>query len=209
LKIRKKSVENTKQNGNELLEQVKQRRNDKDKLVDLALKWNYFNGVLPILQAQQGEMARKKHDFMKADIARQKALFLKSLEKNRATFIEYFLSAGFDPLTLAEKDDIYSYQLVILNLYNKSYQAMNVAHKSRVMISFGTLPLESIKQLDYRINKLIGSFFGSVYSANDDSFKNRLKIDLSNHMCTCCVSSHEDIDELTSIRIHGQLTHTQ
>ncbi|CAF0730867.1 unnamed protein product [Adineta steineri] len=208
-KNKKKSVENTKQNGNELLEQVKQRRNDEDKLVDLALKWNYFDGVLPILQARQGEMARKKHDFMKADIARQKALFLKSLEKNRATFIEYFLSAGFDPLTLAEKDDIYSYQLVILNLYNKSYQAMNVAHKSRVMISFGTLPLESIKQLDYRINKLIGSFFGSVYSANDDSFKNRLKIDLSNRMCTCCVSAHEDIDELTSIRVHGQLTHAQ
>ena len=51
-------------------------------------------------------------------------LFLKSLEKNRSAFVEYFLSAGFDPLTLAERDDIYSYQVIILKLYNNSYEAM-------------------------------------------------------------------------------------
>ena len=64
-KNKKKSVEIGKKNENELLEQEKQRRNDEDKLVDLALEWNYFDGVSPILQARQGEMVKKKHDFMK------------------------------------------------------------------------------------------------------------------------------------------------
>lgn len=53
-----------KDNETELLEQEKQRRNNEDKLVDLALEWNYFGGVLPILQARQGEMVKKKHDLM-------------------------------------------------------------------------------------------------------------------------------------------------
>ena len=50
---------------NDPLQQEKQRRKDEDKLVDLALEWNYFDGVLPILQARQGEMVKKKHEFMK------------------------------------------------------------------------------------------------------------------------------------------------
>jgi hypothetical protein len=47
------------------------------------------------------------------------------LEKNRPAFIEYFLSAGFDPLTLAENDNIHSYQKIILELYANSYKEMN------------------------------------------------------------------------------------
>ena len=42
------------------LEQEKRHRQDEDKLVDLALEWNYLDGVLPILQARHGDMARKK-----------------------------------------------------------------------------------------------------------------------------------------------------
>jgi hypothetical protein len=41
-----------------------QRRNSEDKLVNLALEWNYFDGVFPILQARQGEMVKKKSEFM-------------------------------------------------------------------------------------------------------------------------------------------------
>ncbi|UJR29010.1 hypothetical protein I4U23_010228 [Adineta vaga] len=203
-KNKKKSVDTDKKNETELFDQEKQRRNNEDKLVDLALEWNYFDGVLTILQARQGEMVKKKHDFMTADIVRQKMLFLKSLEKNRPGFVEYFLSAGFDPLTLAERDDVYSYQAIILNLYNKSYDAMNTSHKNRVITVFGGLPLESIKQLDYKLNKLVGSFFGAIYSVRDDSFSNRIKIDLSNRVCTCC-GSYEDVQELRSIRIHDQI----
>lgn len=123
------------------MEDEKQRRNDEDRLVDLALEWNYFDGVLPILQARQNEIVKKKYHFIEVwirknkktfarwifqdDIKRQKELFRKSLEKNRSTFIEYFLSAGFDPLTLAEKDHIHSYQKIILDLYSESHEAMN------------------------------------------------------------------------------------
>jgi hypothetical protein len=63
-KNKKKKMDNEKNEG-ESLEQEKQRRQDEDKLVDLALEWNYFDGVLPILQARQGEMAKRKHDFTK------------------------------------------------------------------------------------------------------------------------------------------------
>jgi hypothetical protein len=48
-----------------------------------------------------------------------------SLEKNRPAFVEYFLSAGFDPLTLSENEDIHNYQTIILNLYNESHYFMH------------------------------------------------------------------------------------
>jgi hypothetical protein len=46
------------------LEDEKQRRKDEDRLVDLALEWNYFDGVLPILQARQNEIVKKKYHFI-------------------------------------------------------------------------------------------------------------------------------------------------
>lgn len=40
-------------------------RTDEDKLVDLALTWDYFDGILPILQARQGEILKeKRNDFI-------------------------------------------------------------------------------------------------------------------------------------------------
>ncbi len=39
--------------------QEKQRRKDEDRLVDLALEWNYIDGVLPILQSRQDAMIKK------------------------------------------------------------------------------------------------------------------------------------------------------
>ncbi|CAF1480220.1 unnamed protein product, partial [Rotaria sordida] len=109
--------------------------------------------------------------------------------------------AGFDPLTLIEKDDISSYEKFILDLYAKTSAAMNTSHKNRITKLFGRLPLKSIRELNDKLNKFVGSFFGSIYSCEDDSFNNRIKIDLSNHVCTCC-RSHEHIEndyELTTI----------
>ena len=51
-------------NEGEILEKEKQRRQDEDKLVDLALQWNYFEGVLPILQARRNDMANKAYRFI-------------------------------------------------------------------------------------------------------------------------------------------------
>ncbi len=39
--------------------QEKQRRKDEDRLIDLALEWNYIDGVLPILQSRQDAMIKK------------------------------------------------------------------------------------------------------------------------------------------------------
>lgn len=40
-------------------QELQEYRQAEDKLVDLALEWNYFDGVLPILQARQNNMAKK------------------------------------------------------------------------------------------------------------------------------------------------------
>jgi len=61
-KNKKNKVAN-KKNENGSFEEEKQRRKDEDKLVDLALQWNYFDGVLPILQARQDEMMKKNTNF--------------------------------------------------------------------------------------------------------------------------------------------------
>ncbi len=37
----------------------KQYREDEDRLVDLALEWNYIDGVLPILQSRLDAMRKK------------------------------------------------------------------------------------------------------------------------------------------------------
>ena len=57
---------------------------------------------------------------------------------------------------------------------------------------FGRLPLPSIKEIDCRLNKLVGPFFGAIYSSTNDHFQNRVKIDLTNHICTCCRRSSTD-----------------
>ncbi|CAF1060452.1 unnamed protein product [Rotaria sordida] len=197
---KKTELKSNKKNENETLEQEKQRRKDEDKLVDLALEWNYFDGVLPILQARQPNVFNKKNNFIQEDIERTKQLFRKSLEKNRSTFIEYFLTSGFDLLTLIENNDVPSYQKFILELYNKSYKKMNKSHQNRVKNLFGEPNFRSIRELNYKLNKFVGSFFGSIYTVTEDSFLNRIKIDLHNRLCTCC-GSHEYIKEDHELKV--------
>ncbi|CAF2031429.1 unnamed protein product [Rotaria magnacalcarata] len=202
---KKTKLEYNQRNKNESLEQEKQRRQDEDKLVDLALEWNYFDGVLQILQARQGELIKKKKDFIQVDIARQKQLFLKSLERKRSTFIEYFLISGFDLLSLVENDDIPSYQKFILELYNTSYKEMNKSHKNRVTMLFGATSFSSMQEIDYKLNKFVGSFFGSIYSSKNDSFLNRIKIDLNNRVCTC-YGSNGHVEENYELNVIQNIT---
>ncbi|CAF2408271.1 unnamed protein product [Rotaria sp. Silwood2] len=113
---------------------------------------------------------------------------------NHSTFIEYFLITGFDPLTLVEEDNISSYQTFISDLYVDTYDAMSKSHRNRIETLFGELPLKSIQELNYKLNKFVGPFFGSIYSPIDDSFVSRIKIDLSNHVFTCC-KLHEYVED--------------
>ncbi|CAM4808551.1 unnamed protein product [Rotaria magnacalcarata] len=199
----KAKLKHDQSNENESLEQESQRRIDEDKLVDLALEWNYFDGAFPILQMQQSYIVKQKSDHIKAYIARQKRLFLRSLEKNRSTFIEYFLISGFDPLILLEKDEINSYENFITKLYSKSYDAMDTSHKNCVKILFGDKPIQSAKQLDQKLAEFVGPFFESIYSLEDNKFKTRIKIDLSKHLCICLGSQKHRADRHQSETIHN------
>ncbi|CAF4511049.1 unnamed protein product [Rotaria sp. Silwood1] len=124
----------------------KQRSKDEDKLVHLALEWNYFDGALPILLAQQDEMMEIRNEIIRIQS--------KSMKTERDS----------------EK-----------------------SHKNRVKTLFGRLPLKSIRELDYKLNKFVGSFFGPIYSFENDNIKNRIQIDLKNHVCTCC-GSYEHVE---------------
>ncbi|CAF1015057.1 unnamed protein product [Rotaria sp. Silwood1] len=124
----------------------KQRSKDEDKLVHLALEWNYFDGASPILLAQQDEMMEIRNEIIRIQS--------KSMKIERDS----------------EK-----------------------SHKNRVKTLFGRLPLKSIRELDYKLNKFVGSFFGPIYSFENDNIKNRIQIDLKNHVCTCC-GSYEHVE---------------
>ncbi|CAF1272549.1 unnamed protein product, partial [Rotaria sordida] len=125
------------------------------------------------------------------DIERQKYLFREALRKNCPTFVEYFLTAGFDPLTLVGTDDIFSCQKFISNVYSDSYEELDQNHKNRLKTLLGPLPFQSVKEVDRQLNKFVGSFFGSIYSSKYDSFQKRITIDLKNHVCTCCQSNRQ------------------
>lgn len=55
---------------------------------------------------------------------RQKELFRHSLLQNRPTFVEYFLSAGFNPVTLLEGKTYLCYRKFLVDLYRESYKEL-------------------------------------------------------------------------------------
>ena len=60
------------------------------------------------------------------NIIEQRNLFHASLEEDRPQFIDYFLSAGFDPLTLVEAKvaRANTFREFILKLYQRTYGEM-------------------------------------------------------------------------------------
>jgi len=57
-----------------------------------------------------------------SSLDREKELFKRALEKNRPRFVEYFLAASFDPLTLVETGERHT---IISNLYKDCHTEMN------------------------------------------------------------------------------------
>lgn len=53
---------------------------------------------------------------------------------------------------------------------------------------------------------MIGPFFGSIYSLKDDNFSNRIKIDLTNHICNCCGTYKDDHFEDKQTQIKNKYT---
>ncbi|CAF1554453.1 unnamed protein product, partial [Rotaria sordida] len=62
---KKNELEYDPKNKNGSWEQEEQRQKGEDKLVDLALEWNYFDGALPILLARQDEIMKTESELMK------------------------------------------------------------------------------------------------------------------------------------------------
>jgi hypothetical protein len=56
---------------------------------------------------------------------RETELFKKCLENNRPTFIDFFLSAGFDPRELSTTKRISDCEQIIWELYTQSRQLMS------------------------------------------------------------------------------------
>lgn len=54
------------------------------------------------------------------------------------------------------------------------------------------------------MNKLVGAYFNPIYSMKEDSFSNRIKIDLTNHVCTCCRNRKKDKPNLNPDQIVSQ-----
>lgn len=65
---RKKRSHLTSDNRNESERAEQEKQKHEDKLVDLALKWNYLDGILPILQARQNDFINKEHLTSKKDL---------------------------------------------------------------------------------------------------------------------------------------------
>ena len=60
------------------------------------------------------------------------------------------------------------------------------SHKKRIGITFGKSFPKSMKEIDHKLIELVGSFFESIYSVENDKLQNRIRIDMTNHVCTCC-----------------------
>jgi len=51
---------------------------------------------------------------------------------------------------------------------------------------FGNPSSRTVERLDQKLNKLVSSFIGTIYSSKEDDLSRRVCIDIRNHACTCC-----------------------
>ncbi|CAF1016322.1 unnamed protein product [Adineta steineri] len=186
---------NRKNEGNN---QEQQGQNDENKLIDLALEWNYFEGVLPILQTRQDAKLRLTDpDSIKKYIDDEKKLFKKSLEKNRPKFVEYLLAANSDPLILIETGDTSTRHKTISNLYEGCHAQMNKNRSKDITTLFGEISSKTTEELDSKLKRFVGSFIGPIYSCERDSIKICIRIDLKAFICTCCELKQVDDNQTT------------
>ena len=56
----------------------------------------------------------------------------------------------------------------------------------------------SVEDLDAKLNKFVGAFFEPIYSSAKSVDVNRVCIDLTNHVCTCCTPNRDHKDPSAS-----------
>jgi hypothetical protein len=69
------------------------------------------------------------------------------------------------------------------------------SHRKCVELLFGEPCIKNVEILDKKLNKFVGSFIGTIYSSEEDSYRQRFCIDLGNHVCTCCSFGNKKFQE--------------
>ncbi|CAF3716629.1 unnamed protein product [Adineta steineri] len=176
-------------------EKGQQYAKDDDILLDLASQWNYFDRALPILKKRQQNI-NNNEKFKEKYMPCYKKVFKDSLSKNHPVFVEYFLNAAFDPLKLFGIQPVEEKRHEALNrLYKDTRKEITTSNRSYIQELFGQSGAETITTLDRKLNKFIGSFMGPIYSIEYNTCAKRICIDLTNHVCSCCITA---IDLCTS-----------
>ncbi|CAF1153400.1 unnamed protein product [Adineta steineri] len=194
---------------------------DEDRLLDLASQWNYFDGVLSIVKKRQ-PTASYNDEIKEKDMVCYKKLFRDSLIKNHPVFVEYFLAAGFDPFKLLHTppDEHVAAKLnplkhivtqngeqqrhtMLLELYQATHDEITTSNRRYINGLFVSSRVETITTLDIKLNKFIGSFFEAIYSKEYNTYTKRICIDLTNHVCSCCITAI-DLSPSNSNRVSSE-----
>ncbi|CAF1003947.1 unnamed protein product, partial [Adineta steineri] len=189
----KKQDEQTKQEEQkkqvEQKKQDEQNAKDEDILLELASQWNYFDGALSILKKRL-QTTNNNDETKEKDMERYEKLFRDSLIKNHPVFVEYFHAAGFDPFKLLGIKCVEQERhIMLVQLYKDTYEEIPTSNRSYIKELFGQSGVKTIRTLDRKLNKFIGSFFGAIYSEKYNTYTKRICIDLTNHVCSCCNST--------------------
>ncbi len=67
-------------------------KHDEDRLVDLALEWNYIDGVLPILQSRLDAMRKKGREYSEVRFYLLKVLELSFYSRKRLNVTKNYLN---------------------------------------------------------------------------------------------------------------------
>ncbi|CAF4244059.1 unnamed protein product, partial [Adineta steineri] len=201
--------------------QDQQHTKDEDRLLDLASQWNYFDGALSILKKRQNTTGNnekikklfrdsliKNHPvfveyFLAAGFDPLKLLGIQCVEHLLAANsdpwkldgiqpAELLLAAAFGPLNRIGTQSVEQQRhTMLLQLYKDTYEGIDTINRSYIKELFGQSAVTTIKTLDIKLNKFIGSFIEAIYSKEDHTCTKRICIDLTNHVCSCCSSARK------------------
>ncbi|CAF0977303.1 unnamed protein product [Adineta steineri] len=199
--------------------QDKQYAEDEDILLDLASQWNYFDGALSILSKRQlttgnnekikklfRDSLIKNHSvfveyFLAAGFDPLKLLGIQRVEHLLATNsdslklvgiqrVEHILAANYDPSKLIGTKTVEQQRHEkLLELYQDTHDEITTSNRGYIKELFKKSTMETITTLDIKLNRFIGSFIEAIYSEEYNTYTNRICIDLTNYVCSCCDST--------------------
>ncbi|UJR11905.1 hypothetical protein I4U23_016083 [Adineta vaga] len=153
-----------------------------NRLLELAFQWDYISGATPILQRWQDEILNKKLNMFEKHEMRENELFKKCLEHNRPAFIDFFLTAGFDPRDLTKTKNYSECEQIIWQLYNQCRQSMSERKQIHIASLFGRRSPDSKEHIYRKLHKFIGPFVHRMDIRSSHNSKKHICIDFNNCM---------------------------